>query len=209
MNVPSSINPFIDNVRLGSFEMFGPAWDFGPVAWSCNAQTKKFTPTVDELNFLAAYGLHLTTGEQDDPTDISGNLRGCKWRKNCLNITVVPNRLLTFIRFIRACISCYSFLYETKLLLQLQAALGATVSVEPGNASFVWRKELLENENNNFFLSFFRLCKATSFWKDAHERYSIDNSAELEEKMRDETFRDSQKGGLDFLAEDEYRKMFK
>jgi hypothetical protein len=82
--------------------------------------------------------------------------------------------------------------------------------VDPRNrVSFIWRKELRENKDNNFFLSFFRLCKATSFWAEAHERYSTDHqSAELEGKFIEETFsNNSEKSGLDLLTDDEYKKM--
>jgi hypothetical protein len=92
----------------------------------------------------------------------------------------------------------------------MQAALGATVSVDPGNGvTFTWRKELRENKENSFFLSFFRLCKATSFWADAHERYSTDQTAASEETFMEETFANSEMCGRDFLTDLEYKKIFK
>jgi hypothetical protein len=83
--------------------------------------------------------------------------------------------------------------------------------VDPGSGvSFLWRNELRENKENSFFLSFFRLCKATSFWADAHERYSTDQTAASEETFIEETFsNNSEKADLDFLTEDEQEKMSK
>lgn len=85
----------------------------------------------------------------------------------------------------------------------------ATVAVnthDPGNVSFLWRKELRENKDNNFFLSFFRLCKATGFWADTHKQYSA--ATKSGETFAEEIFYGNE-DALDFLTEDEYRTMFK
>ena len=67
--------------------MFGHAWNVGPAASSFGGDTNNFIADENEKELLASSGFQLESRHDDDAILMFLNVDGCKWHRNCLNLT--------------------------------------------------------------------------------------------------------------------------
>jgi hypothetical protein len=77
----------IEGIRLGSPDMFGHAWNVGPGSFSFGGDTSNYIADENEKKFLASSGFQLESRHDDNLSLMFLNANGCKWRRNCLNLT--------------------------------------------------------------------------------------------------------------------------